>query len=76
MKQRTVLDYGKGVGQLHQKSHRLTEHIVSWETDLLWRIRGNGDDNIILSRASEVGSPTNHFGSGQRCDTDQGSFSP
>ncbi len=30
----------------------------------------------ILSRASEVGSPTNHLGSGQRRDTDQGPFSP
>ncbi len=29
-----------------------------------------------LSRSSEVGSPTNHFGSTQRRDTGQGSFSP
>ena len=30
----------------------------------------------ILTRASEVGSPTNHHGSRQRRDTGQGSFSP
>ncbi len=30
----------------------------------------------ILSRASEVGSPTNHLGSGQRQDKGQGSSSP
>ncbi len=30
----------------------------------------------ILSRAREVGSPTNHLGSRQRRDTDQGSSSP
>ncbi len=30
----------------------------------------------ILSRASEVGSPTNHLGSRQRQDTDQGAFTP
>ncbi len=30
----------------------------------------------ILSRASEVGFPTNHLGSGERQDTGQGSFSP
>ncbi len=30
----------------------------------------------ILSRASEVGSPTNHLGSRQRRDTGQGPFSP
>ena len=30
----------------------------------------------ILSQASEMGSPTNHLGSGQRRDTDQGPFSP
>ncbi len=31
---------------------------------------------LILSCASEVGSPTNHLGSGQRRDKDQGPFSP
>ncbi len=31
---------------------------------------------IILLRASEMGSPKNHLGSGQRRDTDQGPFSP
>ena len=31
---------------------------------------------IILSCASEMGSPTNHLGSRQRQDTGQGSFSP
>ncbi len=30
----------------------------------------------ILLRASEVGSPMNHLGSGQRRDTGQGPFSP
>ncbi len=31
---------------------------------------------IILSRASQAGSPTNRLGSGQRRDTDQGPCSP
>ncbi len=33
-------------------------------------------DFYVLSRASEVGSPTNHLGSRQRRDTGQGSSSP
>ncbi len=35
-----------------------------------------GRTSIILSRASEAGSPTNRLGSGQRLDTGQGPFSP
>ena len=35
-----------------------------------------GTSQYILLRASEVGSPANHLGSGQRQDTCQGSFIP
>ncbi len=41
-----------------------------------WALTNRQTFPNILSRASEVGSPTNHLGSRQRRDTGQGSSSP
>ena len=55
---------------------RLLQRSYTVYTVLLCYVCHRLGHSIILSRASEVGSPTNHLGSGQRQDTDQGSFGP
>ena len=62
-------------------NYMVTTTCLHWKlstekSELSYRSHSSNSGFYILSRVSEVGSPINHLGSGQRRDTGQGPFSP